>query len=383
MSDKQPFQARDYGNGTLEIITVFPGMTSDHPAISALPILGRKFKNLIFTLEPGASLEVSGFAKLIELSSVTRLKVVTTEPDAHPYLKAGIFTFPRSHEAFLAIKGDEVTELILAKMETIPELNTQAYELLQKLGKPETTFDKLGEIIVKEPGLAAQILKTANSAFFMRRTQADTIQTALSVLGMEGLKQILIVNVFKGLTGYFGAQKEILDHGRACAHLGSHLAELGKVPKQNLGKIKLGGLLHDIGSLALVFYFPKEYAEVRNLIKTQSKRSYEAESIVFGVEHQRLGKLLAQKWGFPDYLCYIIGDHHDLRESSWEELTSPVFCANGFINQTIENVPFTPYYQKLRSYFAHLGGEKMTISDLQDALKKEYEKFQATPPTGI
>ena len=283
MASSQLFQARDHGNGVLEIIAVFPDMNAEHPAMQAVVTLARRFPTLILTLESGASIDASGFGKLIEASGMTRLFVATSDQQAHPFARASIRTYATPREALLAVRGEEIARHIVAKMEAIPELHSQAFDLLQKLNQPSLSFEKMGETIAKEPGLATQILKTANSAFFMRRSKVDTIPAALTLLGLEGLKQILVVNVFKGLTGYFGAQKEVLDHGRVCAQLAVHLAELKKVPRTNLAKIRLGGLLHDVGSLALVFFYPKEYGEVRALMKTQTKRSYEAELAVFEI----------------------------------------------------------------------------------------------------
>ncbi len=383
MASTQLFQARDHGNGVLEIIAIFPDMAADHPAINAVLLLSRKFPTVIVTLEPGASMDAGAFGKLIEASGATRLLVATSDQTAHPFARAGIRVFPSGRDALLFVRGEEIARHIVTQMESIPELHSQAFELLQKLNEPSLSFERMGETIAREPGLATQILKTANSAFFMRRSKVDTIPAALTVLGLEGLKQILIVNVFKGLTGYFGAQKEVLDHGRVCAQLAVHLAELRKVPRTNLAKIRLGGLLHDIGSLALVFYYPKEYAEVRSLMKTQGKRSYEAETAVFGIEHQSLGKRLAEKWGFPDYLCSIIGDHHSLSDKSQEELTDPICCANGFMNQVIESIPYTPYYQRLRAYFSTLSADQdqLTVGAVQEELKKRYVEFLSTDAT--
>lgn len=365
-----PFQAKDHGNGILELIAIFPGMGPDHPTIQSLGVFARKFKCVIFTLEKGSYLEITALPKLIDASVFTKLKVVTTTADQFPFYKAGIPTFPTTADAIKSVKGDEIQEQVLKKLDAIPQLNTQAFEILQKLNKPETSFTDLDKIISQQPGLASQMLKTANSAFFMRRSKADTLASALSYLGIEGVKQILVFNVFKGLNGYWGAQEEVLTHGRHCAHLATFIATAGKVDAVNVSKIRLAGLLHDIGSLALAFYFPKEYKDVKALVKAGQKRTYEAEFEIFGIEHQALGKKLAEAWGFPEYLATVVGDHHSLRHSGFDKLTVPVLCANGFLNQTIEKIPFSPYYHKLREYFSNLG-ERVSIQDIQKILEEE------------
>jgi len=373
MSQSQHFQARDLGNGVLEIIGIFPGMGAQHPAVQALEALARKFRQIIFTLEPGASFDMTALPKLLNVASLCAFRIVATTPESFPFDKSGIAVFPSVQEALRAIKVDAIVAEVFKKMDNIPQLHSQAYEILNKLGDPTTQFADLERLFAGEVALATQVLKTANSAFFMRRAKVETLSAALAYLGMDGVRQILVFNVFKGVTTYLGVQKEVLDHGKCCAHLATWLAGLGKIDRPTQGKIRLAGLLHDIGSLALAFCYPKEYDGVKSLIRQQNKLTFEAEREVFGVEHQELGRRLAAKWAFPDYLAQVIGDHHNLRETAWDNLTGPVFCANGFLNQH-EKIPFSPYYQRLRAYFAHLP-EKTTIAELQTALGKELEQF--------
>jgi len=376
MTDTHPFQARDRGDGILEIIGIFPGMTLDHPAVVALASLARKFRHILFTLEPGASLDAIVLPKLIEVSGLTDLRIVTSDPTALPYEKAGLSIFSTPEEAISRIRCDAKLKQITSKMDSVPQLHSQAFEMLQKLNDPNTSFGDLETMISNDPGLSAQILKSANSAFFMRHTKVETLGAAMAYLGIEGLKQLLMFNVFKGLSGLAGAQKEVMDHGRACGHLASFLAEKAKVPKPILGKIRLAGLLHDVGSLAMAFVFPAEFQHTRELVHTQGKRTYEAELEVFGIEHQQVGQALATRWSFPDYLVRVIGDHHHLRDPRWDQIAGPVFCANGYLNQVIENIPFTVYYQKLRGFFAQLD-EQTSIQELQELLKKELDSFIA------
>jgi putative nucleotidyltransferase with HDIG domain len=370
-----PFNARDHGNSTFEVIAISPSIGPTHSTIEALQAFAPKFKHLIFTIDTCASVEFTVLPRLLEVSTITHMLLVTDNPTQHLFAKSGIPLFRTVADALRAIKGTEIQEVLLKKLDQIPQLNTTAFQLLQQLNKQETTFADLEKTVANEAGLSAQILKTANSSFFMRRTRADTLAVAMTYLGMEGIKQILVYNVFQGLNNYWGAQEEVMKHGRHCAHLAGFIATTGKVDALSVSKVKLAGLLHDIGSLALAFYYPKEFKDVKTLIKEKSKCTFEAELEIFGVEHQQLGKKLAEKWGFPEYLSTVVGDHHHLSGTTFDKLTLPVFCANGFLNQTIEQIPFTPYYQKLREYFSGQE-ERVSMQELHARLTKELETIK-------
>lgn len=374
MTGQQQFQARDHSGGTLEVITILPALGANHPVLTALRTFARKFRNLIFTLDHGAFLEATSLMVLIEVSSLTNLKIVTENPEQLPFRKAGLSVLPTIQAALQQIRGDETASKILKEMEAVPQLNSSAFEILQRLNRPETDFAELEKLTNQDPGLASQILKSSNSAFFMRRSRVETLSAALAFLGMDGIKQILVFNVFKGVTSFLGVQKEVLDHGRACAHLAGFLATKAKADRMALGKVRLAGLLHDIGSFALAFYHPKDFEKVRSLIREGKKRSCEAEMEVFSIDHPELGRRLLEKWGFPEYLSKVVANHHSLQDPSWDSIAGPVFCANGFLNQCVEGIPPTPFYQKLRTFFGQLE-EKISTQELLDSLKKEYDSF--------
>jgi putative nucleotidyltransferase with HDIG domain len=374
------FQAKDHGNSTIELIAVMPGITAEHATIQSLLVFSQKFDRLIFHFDKGAYLDPTALPKVLNASAQTNLKVVASLPDQFPFPRAGIPIFPTVEQAVKSFRGDEILAFVQKKMEGIPQLNSQAYELLQKLNQPDVDFSVLEKGAAQDLSLASQILKTANSTFFMRRSRVENLSSAMAYLGMDGIKQILVYNVFKGLHGYLGAQEAVMKHAQNCAHLAAFIATTAKMDVPSVGKVRLAGLLHDIGSLVLAFHYPQEYGEVRTLITTKNKRTYEAEFDVFGIDHPTVGKAVAQRWGFPDYLVQVVGDHHHLIGTSFDRLTIPILCANGFLNQSVEKIPFSPYYQKMREFLSGMA-EKSSVQDFQAVLEKELKQIATDSPS--
>lgn len=286
-----------------------------------------------------------------ELMARTRIKVIATQQEVVKQCnKAGLAVFPSVKSASLAFAGDETLELLRRKLRDVPILNTEAYKLITYVGSPDASLPVLESKIKDNAGLCSQILRWANSSYFARKSKAETLNQALNILGFTNLRQLFVFNFYNNICGLFSAHKAMMDHGRKCAILAEYIARSGGANGEECSKVRLGGLLHDIGRQALIFAFPDRYQDVRQKIIEESKPSYIAELLVFGTEHQRIGSYLCNLWNFPSYLGTIIGDHHYLKAENWNTLTLPIFCANNYLNE-IEGMPFSPWYQKLEGYF--------------------------------
>src|SRR3989338_4245530 len=73
----------------------------------------------------------------------------------------------------------------------IPPCPEVVMALLEEARQPEVDFKKLVKLISGDVGLAASMLKTANSPFFALRHKASSVQQAVSVLGLKNLVQIV------------------------------------------------------------------------------------------------------------------------------------------------------------------------------------------------
>jgi len=241
--------------------------------------------------------------------------------------------------------------IIVSKLRDIPILNTEAYRLIDYVSQPQPSFVELEGMIKNNPGLSSQIARMANSSFFKRSRQIETLNESLVSLGFATLKQIFTFNFYSSVGSILKSQKDVINHGVQCSKLAEFIARGAVSPSDECAKVSLAGLLHDIGQQFLAYFFPSQYEQVKNKIRFESKPTYAAEKLIFGTDHQVLGKLLCDRWNFPPYLGAIIADHHKLSDSVWNGLILPVFCANNFLNER-DRVPFEPYLDKLKEYFA-------------------------------
>jgi len=338
--------------GSVPQITIEGAATkSDHDLFRALSNLSKAHHIALVNLNALSTGDQDFFTHLQEISARTKLKVISANKAViDGCAEVGLQVFPSVKSAQLALVGEETISMMMAKLRDVPIINTDAYQLVSYTAGINANYEEIERMIRDKPSIVGQIMRLANSSFFYRKQRVDTLQAALVTIGLAYLRRLFLFNFYSSVTNIFTVQKPVIEHGKLTAMLAEYICKAANAPREDHSKVWLGGLLHDIGSQALAFFFPEKYERARKLMKEENKPSYLAELVTFGTEHQTVGRMLATKWNFPDYLVNIVGDHHYLAAVGWNKLTLPVFCANNFLNER-DRIPFNSYYSKLVGYF--------------------------------
>lgn len=339
-----PFKLRDHGFKVIEIIVNGQKINSEHKAVESLVLFPKKFEYIILKLEEGAYLTEDTVPLLNRLGEFEKLKIVNPQsvklPDG---LIPEIRQFKSVADAKARINGERNSDKILDQLKVLAPMQSSARELMLMLRNPDVEFEAIEEVTSKDPTLVTSILKTANSPIYMRRNPVDTLKTAVSFLGIEGIRQIVSHEIFNGFTRFFANQRDRLAHMRRCAHLAAYLGKVVGADQPTIQKIRVAGLMHDIGALALAFYDTHQYARVCAKVRHDKVLASAAELEVFGVDHQELGGRFAKEMGMPVYICEAAMHHHDTMVDKNNVALLAVICANSFLNENIEQVPFSRY----------------------------------------
>lgn len=193
----------------------------------------------------------------------------------------------------------------------LPSPPAIALRILEAVKKDDASFGELAQIILVDPALTAKILKVANSSFYSMPNKINTIEKALSVLGM---------NVTKNIALSFVIAKEMMGP----EHEGFHFTYFWKrAVTSAVGAELLASLLHyrnddlfvsallqDIGVLVLHLCRPDQYRQVLDEKRVAEAPILGSEQKIFGFDHQEIGAELLAGWGLPESISEMIRYHH-------------------------------------------------------------------------
>ncbi len=220
----------------------------------------------------------------------------------------------QNHETHMQVANAAVKQL--SHIATLPEVTLGIIELVEN---PNSSAQDLNELIGRDPALSARILKVVNSAFYGLPRQIGSINRAISMLGLNAVKNIAIAaslaKLFRGgaLCDRFDA-KELWDHSIAVATAARLLAKEARMSSGD--EAFLGGLMHDIGIMVAL------QSDRAKLVKVFGDMQWDAdgnplidfrmvERAVFGADHCHFGEALCEQWKFPRSLAVACGHHHD------------------------------------------------------------------------
>jgi len=196
-------------------------------------------------------------------------------------------------------------------LKTIPVNPAIATKVLEMVEKQEYSFKNLEDIISADPGLTAKILKIANSAMYARQNRVTKLQNAMTLLGLNTIKNVVILvtgaSLFKQKAGsQFYAS--FWRHSLASAFISRDLGiKLGIASLSE--EAFIAGLLHNIGQVALYLHHPEAYEVLALEVARDGKRFSELEFAAYGTTHKEVGFEVLELWNFPEVYSDCAREH--------------------------------------------------------------------------
>lgn len=185
-------------------------------------------------------------------------------------------------------------------------------ETLAVLRDPACSAQELAQVLEKEPAISSKVLKAANSAFYGTPRSITSLKAAIVRLGNHNISRIaLSASLAKGGGAPWG---DFWRHSIAVGLLSRHIGRFtGGYSRQEEEELFSMGLLHDLG--AMIELDSGEFPRVQRTLGAGPMALSGAENLVFGFDHGRLGKCVAERWNFPGDLVDAIGHHHQPEHS--------------------------------------------------------------------
>jgi putative nucleotidyltransferase with HDIG domain len=206
-----------------------------------------------------------------------------------------------------------IPDKILQKVSAFPNMPRAGIKLRALLSEKNVSIDEIERILRHDPGLAANVLRLANSAFFGIPAQVTTLKHAVVLLGVKRFSSIAVAACMNkkmdtAVEGYGLSPGELWLHSIAVSTTAEALAKNRKLDETN--DFFTPALLHDLGKLVLGKFVKAEQPKIDSLVVKGVPFDI-AEKEVLKTDHAEIGALILSKWSFPVDLINAVRWHHN------------------------------------------------------------------------
>ncbi|WP_319522877.1 HDOD domain-containing protein [uncultured Desulfosarcina sp.] len=189
----------------------------------------------------------------------------------------------------------------------LPALNETVIEISRLARKQESSTLDLATVIMRDCGLASNLLATVNSSYYAPRFPIKTITSAVTYLGFD---KVYLLSLGLGLFRHSMAtlQKRKLLKLYAVSYFSGILAmALSKAYcHDNPEEIFIAGLLYRLPGLALANTFPDQFQEMERLIHEKEIDVNRACRQIFKVRYDEICDAVMAFFNLPEDLEHII-----------------------------------------------------------------------------
>ena len=235
---------------------------------------------------------------------------------------------------------------------SLPMLSPVAIRLVELASDDTSSVDDLISFIEKDPSLAVNLLKMANSAFFKTAQPVGSLRQAIMRIGFQHVRimglSLSLRNTFPmGRVGQFDYEnfwRISIYRGLLAQALAIHIGNCG--PEDAF----VAGLILEVGFLILYDLFIKGRVEMPDMDLIRFEDLCEWEKREFGVNHREAGEVALRYWQFPDSIVECQRLYPDLesmpglaRVCEFARVTSAAMLSR--------DARFTDIFHKAGNYF--------------------------------
>lgn len=226
---------------------------------------------------------------------------------------------------------------ILRRLGELPPFSPVLQRVLASLADDGLSYYELGRQIEQDTVLAANVLRIVNSAAYGRRGNVTAIPHAISILGINKLRNLVLSfsiskmwSVTKPAPGWSHERFNL--HSLATGLMADNLATHSNV--EFAEGAFLSGLLHDFGKLLIAVALPADYVEIAEMARISGHAWHECEIAVLGESHATYSALAIERWNLPEPVQRGVARHHepeDQVDSQWP-LSAVIATADAAVN---------------------------------------------------
>ena len=255
-------------------------------------------------------------ARIIMASHADPREILRAVPFAHQFLSKPVdtdalhWTLRRACSLRQLLTNDAIRAAVGASNE-MPAAPATYLRLKKLLRNPDVSLSEVAAVIERDVGISARILQLVSSAFFGMSRRVTSISAAVSHLGVETLRALVltleIVRTFREGAHLRGFSVEALQRRSFAA---AKLAR-GFADDEYAEDAFVAGMLHGIGQLILAERVPGKYAEVLARARTEDRTLRDLERAVLGASHAEVAAYLLGLWGISQPILEAVLHHEE------------------------------------------------------------------------
>ena len=227
-------------------------------------------------------------------------------------------------------------EKLIVLVEKMPAFPKSVQQVIHLTSDLNASAKDIVRVIECDPVMTVKILKAINSSFYSLPQKITSVQRAVVHIGLNTIKNLALGVAAMGMLNAHNKANfntsDFLLHSLTTAALSKMLAERLGLSSTQCSDCFVAGLLHDFGKVVFAEFIADDFKLALEKSKEQQLSLHQTELEFIGLNHTQVGKMLAEKWELPDFVCDAIAHHHDL-EPSQNALRDCVFAANQISKQ--------------------------------------------------
>lgn len=233
--------------------------------------------------------------------------------------------------------NDRTIELI-NNLKDIPAMPNIIVRVLKLMHSETAGAPELASVIKCDQAMCTKMLSIINSAYYGFGRQITSINMAISLLGLQKTKNIVVTVAMSPLLSFKGA-KSLWEHSLLTAVGCEYMSE--KYNLMNPDNAFVMGFMHDIGKLVLNLIDAERYQSFL-ASKLPPDERIEDERAKFDTDHSSTGSFLAVRWQLPDVIKDAIRYHHYPLKA--KEFQGPILV--NLVNNLVQDNFEEPWFDK-------------------------------------
>jgi len=208
----------------------------------------------------------------------------------------------------------EINERIEAASE-LKALSPTVAQIMKMTSSANASIDQVAKIIRQDQAIALKVLKLANSVVYTRGEPVESVQQAVSRIGLTQIRQVAMN--MSVMDRFADPQFDELlntqsfwEHAIATGMIAASIVRVRDGKEQDIDAAFTMGLLHDVGRMVFVEQFGATYIEVLKTAQQLRLPLEQVESRMLLVNHADLMDKLLHAWKFSKHLINPIALHH-------------------------------------------------------------------------